>query len=185
MANSPVLQTARLTLRPFSVNDADELFFIRGDPDAMRYWDWPPDRDQAATRAISQMLVEEMAGGSALYWTARTASGGFVGVFDLSELSGEEPDLGFMVVRFLWGRGFGFEAASAVVSEAWRRGIPGLKARIHDGNERSARLLTKLGFNEIGGARPMEVRPGVTILCRHFRLPRPDHAGVTERVGPR
>jgi RimJ/RimL family protein N-acetyltransferase len=122
---------------------------------------------------IAATFASEIEAGDALYWAARTAAGEFAGLFDLSELHAELPDLGFMVPRPLWGRGFGFEAAAAVIAEAWQRGIPGLKARIHDGNERSARLLARLGFSDIGGARPIEVRPGVTIACRHFRLVRP------------
>jgi [ribosomal protein S5]-alanine N-acetyltransferase len=171
----PTLHTARLTLRPVALGDAEDLFTIRGDAEAMRYWDWPDDSDPAETRSVVRMFKAEIAAGSALYWTARNAAGGFVGLFDLGEINGDEPDLGFMVMRRLWGEGFAFEAASAVIAEAWRRDIRCLKARIHAGNDRSARLLSRLGFSEIG-ARQVVVRPGVTTLCRHFRLRRPDHA---------
>jgi [ribosomal protein S5]-alanine N-acetyltransferase len=174
MLDVRILRTSRLTLRPFALDDADDLFGVRGDAEAMRYWDWPADANPAATWAISGQFVEEMAAGSAFYWAARTSAGRFAGLFDLNESNGEVPDLGFMVPRPLWGKGFGFEAASAVVGEGWRRGIAGLQARVHDGNERSARLLAKIGFSEVG-TQPMQVRPGVMILCRHFRLLRPDY----------
>jgi RimJ/RimL family protein N-acetyltransferase len=56
------------------------------------------------------------------YWAVRTSVEDFAGIFDQSELN-DHPDLGFVVPRHLWGKGFGFEGASAVNTEAWRRGI--------------------------------------------------------------
>jgi RimJ/RimL family protein N-acetyltransferase len=164
------LTTARLIMQPFTLHDADDLFSIRGDREAMQHWDWPHDEDPAATKSAAGRILQDMHGRKALYWTARTADGGFAGLFDLSELTEPTPDLGFMVPRRLWGKGYGFEAAQAVISEAWDRKIPALKGRIHEGNNRSAGLLLKLGFFEILPASHIQVRPDAVILCRHFRL---------------
>jgi RimJ/RimL family protein N-acetyltransferase len=164
------LKTARLTMQPFRLQDADDLFGIRGDREAMQHWDWPHDENAAATGAIAERILEDMRASKAFYWTARTSDGTFAGLFDLSELTEPTPDLGFMVPRRLWGKGYGFEAARAVVSEAWDRKIPALKARIHEGNNRSAGLLIKLGFVEELPASQIQVRPDAAILCRHFRL---------------
>lgn len=177
MIEIPTLATARLLLRPFTLGDADDLFGIRGDPEAMAHWDWPHDESRAETQVIAEAMHNDMASGAALYWTARTRDGGFVGVFDVSEIDGRTPNLGFMVLRRMWGMGYGWEGASAIVAEAWRRGFTALAARIHAGNARSARLLARLGFVETGGTAPLRVRPGVDVLCRCFLLRRPRGGG--------
>jgi RimJ/RimL family protein N-acetyltransferase len=56
--------------------------------------------------------------------------------------------------------GYAFEAASAIVAEAWTRGFTSLKARAHSGNERSIKLMSKLGFKQVQ-TRACETRRGV------------------------
>lgn len=120
------------------MDEVEDLFAIRGDAKAMEFWDWPHDRDVSCTALASETFLQDMQAERALYWTARTADGEFAGIFDLSEWN-DDADLGFMVPCLLWGNGYGFEGATALVNEAWRRGHPTLGARIHDGNYRSAR----------------------------------------------
>jgi ribosomal-protein-alanine N-acetyltransferase len=167
------LRTARLTLRPLQLSDADDLFTVRGDPEAMAFWDWPADPSPAATRDVTSGLLDEMASGEAVYWTAILDDCRFAGLFDLSGLKTRQGDLGFMVPARLWGQGLGREGAGAVVQEAWRRGLNGLRSRIHAANHRSERLLLGLGFAQTGPDGEIEVRPGVKIACRFFQLGRP------------
>ena len=164
------IATTRLILRPFTPADSDELFAIRGDAEAMRFWDVPGDRDVEQGREVARLFAREMAEGAALYMTARLAEGSFVGLFDLSELGGARADLGFMVVRGLWGRGYGLEGAEAMVREARRRKLEGLKARVHVGNLASRRLLLKLGFVEGAPPQPVEVTPGRLVDCALLEL---------------
>lgn len=165
------LCTPRLTLEPFVLADADDLFSIRGDSLAMAHWDWPADTDIEQSIAVAHMLVEDMRRGVSIYWTVRLADGEFVGVVDLSELTADRAELGFMLRRDRWGQGYASEAAGAAIAEAWKRGLASLTARIHAGNVRSKGLLSRLGFLE-AGARAVEIRPGVTRPCLFFELKR-------------
>jgi len=47
----------RIVFTPFALSDASELFQIRGDEDAMRYWDWPADGSLADTERIAQQMA--------------------------------------------------------------------------------------------------------------------------------
>jgi RimJ/RimL family protein N-acetyltransferase len=163
------LRTPRLSLEPFVLADADDLFSIRGDPLAMAHWDWPGDTDMEQTRAVAHTLVEDMRRGVGIYWTVRTIGGEFVGVVDLSELTADRAELGFMLRRDRWGQGYASEGVGAAVAEAWKLGLATLTARIHAGNVRSMSLLRRLAFVEVG-AGPVEIRPGVTRECRFFEL---------------
>jgi RimJ/RimL family protein N-acetyltransferase len=165
-----MMETDRLILTPFSQADVPDLFAIRGDPQAMAFWDWPLDASLEDTKGAAEFMLSDVERQEAIYWTARLKSdNGFVGVFDLSELLSEAADLGFMIVRQLEGRGYAFEAAARVVAEARERGLRSLKARIHAGNTRSQSLLERLGFVAVTEA-DVEIRPGVTRLCSFFRL---------------
>lgn len=166
------LETSRLRLISLRRGDAPELFAIRHDPETMTYWDGPPDRDVEETREIVEQLLRDVASGSAIYWSVRLlADDRLVGLFDLSDIrSSRSADFGFMLARPFWGRGLAREACAAILDEARRRGFGAVTARIHGGNERSARLLRRLGFLESGSTPDFEVRPGVRRECRHFTL---------------
>jgi RimJ/RimL family protein N-acetyltransferase len=164
------IATARLILRPFTRADAEDLFTIRGDPASMLHWDHPGDANLAETRAVAQLFVGEMDAGEALYLTARLQDGSFVGLFDLSALATERPDLGFMVAPRLRGQGYGYEGAEAMVQEARRHGFKGVTARIHAPNVISRSMLTSLGFRTLGAPQPMEVMPGRWVDCETLAL---------------
>ena len=173
MNRQSTLVTARLVLTPFSGNDCDEVFLVRGDPAVMRYWDWPADANVDETRSVANSMLENQAAGEAQYWTIRDGNeSAFVGMIDLSENDGITADLGIMLVRARWGQGLASEAARRVIEAAWELGLSRLRARVHADNVRSARFLERLGFG-LQNARDMEIRPGVTRLCRLFALDRP------------
>ena len=167
----PILSTPRLTLHPLTLEDAGDIFEVRGDPEAMAFWDWPNDESLAATAAIVDQLVGEAAAGHALYWVVRQCQDGrFVGLCDLSELRGPQADIGFMFVRRFWGLGFAQEAVLCILAQARALGLPSVRARIHRDNDRSARLLARAGFHEIDLLPRVEIRPGVFRDCRLFAI---------------
>jgi RimJ/RimL family protein N-acetyltransferase len=119
------LSTSRLTLTPLAREDAAALFDVRGDPKAMAHWDAPPDQNPQATAAVVEHLLEEIASGDATYWTVRLrADGTFAGLCDLSDLrSPGSADVGFMLVRRLWGLGLAREIVACLRDEAHSRGV--------------------------------------------------------------
>ena len=163
---------ARLNLAPFSLADADDLFLIRGDEDAMRHWDWPADKSRVVTHVVARDMLHDVDTGAAKIWTVRLGDGAFVGVVDLSALTAHEADLGFMIRRDYWGRGYAFGAATLAILNAQALGLARLRARIHADNLRSRKLLERLGF-QATETREIEVRPGVAKRCAFFVLDNP------------
>ncbi|HUO92141.1 MAG TPA: GNAT family N-acetyltransferase [Rhizomicrobium sp.] len=160
---------AQIHLTPFSLDDADELFLIRGDAEAMRYWDWPCDRTSADTRLVAQRMLEDVQTGTAKIWTVRLEDRAFVGVVDLSEIANGEADLGFMIRRDFWGDGLAFGACVLALLNARAMNLHRLKARIHADNARSRKLLQRLGF-AVAETRDVEIRAGVVKRCEFFAL---------------
>jgi RimJ/RimL family protein N-acetyltransferase len=165
------LLTSRLTLSELVLEDARDLFQARGDPRVMAFWDWPADPDADVTRALIIEMLQEVLAGHAKYWTLRLrADGTFVGLCDLSELRhGDCADIGFMLAHRHWGQGLAQEAVLAVVEHAREVGLRAVCARVHDENERSVRLLERVGFVEIERIPQVEIRPGVFRSCRRLR----------------
>jgi len=157
------LLTMRLALDPLSLDDASDLFEARGDPEVMSFWDWPADPNPDITRAVIVQLLAEVDAGRAVYWTIRLRTDrSFVGVCDLGELdSSQSADLGFMLARRWWGSGLAREAMVSVLEHARALGITSVHARVAAQNERSVRLLQRLGFVAIESLAHFEVRPGV------------------------
>lgn len=152
-----VLETERLLLRPWRVDDAAvqrELWTER-DPRV------PPHR---RIDADGHPTVEELAESirSGAPWSRmmpaieRKASGdviGYCGLVDGGQGGGGqgvggEPELGFELLRRVWGQGYATEAGSAVVEWARAAGHRRLWASVWDWNTASRRVLAKLGFTE-------------------------------------
>jgi RimJ/RimL family protein N-acetyltransferase len=166
------LLTKRLILAPLTIRDADELFAVRGDPEAMAFWDWPSDASPQVTAAIVEQLLRDVASGGTCVWTVRLRSeGSFVGLCDLSEIQAHpSADIGFMLARRFWGLGLAQEVVAWVLEQARTLGLESVHARIHSGNNRSRRLLERTGFMEVGEIFSCQIRPGVYRDCRRFEI---------------
>lgn len=129
----------------------------------MAHWDALPDSCPTETAAVTELFLAEMQSGTSMYWAVRLNEGeSFAGVCDLSEISpGESADLGFMLVRGFWGRGFSNQVVQSLLSCARAMDLKFLTARIHVKNERSQRVLLKNGFQAVDRMQQFEIRPDV------------------------
>ena len=168
-----ILETERLRLRPLEIVDADLLFPILNDPEVMAHWDVPEIDDPELVRAIVEGQVAAAEGGRAFHWTIRTlGEGEFLGACDVSDIDRwhKRAEIGFILRRGAWGRGYGLEAMRAVIAFAAAMGVRRLAARTHLGNRRSDALLERLGFEQEGLLRGHVLRGGEHRDCRLFGL---------------
>src|ERR1700728_2020105 len=129
-----ILQTPRLRLREFTAPDADGLALILSDPETMRYYPAPLDRDDGVGLwAMELSATAELIGDCGIL---------------LQQVEGERLyEIGYHLRRDLWGRGFATEAA--VVCRDW--GFAQLKAErlislIRPENLPSRRVAERLGM---------------------------------------
>jgi RimJ/RimL family protein N-acetyltransferase len=111
------LDTARLILRQFTMDDVDNLVDLDGDPAVMRYItggrSTPREeiRDDILPAFLSYYERYEGLG----FWAAiEKSSGGFLGWFHLRPPPGGDPDnveLGYRLRRAAWGRGYATEGS--------------------------------------------------------------------------
>ena len=170
----PTLDTARLHLRPLAPRDAEALFAILSDPEAMRFWDWPAFRELQTVREIVAGQMASMESGQACYWAAcLKGSQAAIGTCDLSELDRHHgrAEVGFAFHRSYWGNGYALEAMTAVRDYALGpMALERLGARLHAGNHASRRLLERLGFSYEGRLAGHVVRDGARRDCLLYGL---------------
>jgi len=169
-----MLQTNRLILRPLRTEDAPALLEARGDPEVMRFWDWPPQKNAAEIARIITDHRSAIAEETVRWWVvAPSPDAPAIGECDLSEIDShnKRAELGFLFRRASWGKGYAREAVDAVINHAFGPlGLERLSARIHAGNEHGRRLLEKLGFSYEGMLHGYVLREGVRVDCLVFGL---------------
>lgn len=149
-AAAPLLETERLTLRHLTTADAPFILellnqpaFLRfiGDrgvrtvPDAERYLQQGPLHSYQHL-GFGLYLVELKADRTPL---------GMCGLLKRAEL--EDVDLGYALLSPYWAQGYAFEATTAVLNYAQATlQLKRLLAIVTPDNERSQRVLTRLGF---------------------------------------
>jgi RimJ/RimL family protein N-acetyltransferase len=151
------IYTARLTLRPYTLGDLDDLHAVQSHPEVSRYLYWEV-RDRKGVRedlrrktgesvireigdrlslAVVWREVERVVGGVTLQWLSREDGGGEVGYVFNPEFA---------------GHGFATEAASAMLRLAFTAPVDGglglhrVIGRIDARNTASARVLERLGM---------------------------------------
>jgi len=155
------LTTPRLHLRPLQPRDAEALFDIFSDPQAMQYWSTPPwTTPQQAVERIEQdtaWLEQGEALRLAIEPLAQPAPGGtaapVIGTVSLFAIdtASQRAEIGYMLAPHAWGGGLMHEALQALVSYAFGvLALRRLEADIDPRNQRSARSLQRLGFRHEG-----------------------------------
>ena len=160
--------TARLTLRQFTQEDADNLLALDGDPRVMRFLD-PTTKSRAQIRAqvLPRFLAYYRRHGGFGFWAAHTRSdGGFIGWFGLRPVTPaaaamvDWPDappgdiavasLGYRLRVSAWGRGYATEGAQALVRRAFSElGVSQVVATTMAVNSASRRVLEKAGLRYV------------------------------------
>jgi len=121
------------------------------DPEVMEHFPHTHSAAQSAElmQTIQCGLEERGYGFWALEVSGETAFGGFVGIAPVPPDMPFAPatELGWRLARPLWGRGLATEAARAAVEYAFGKlDLPELVAYTAVGNERSRRLMARLGM---------------------------------------
>ena len=149
----PTLHTERTTLRPLAEADAPALFEIFSDPEVMRYWSEPAHADERHTCEMIASIERGFEDRSVLQWgIERTADGRVLGTVTLMPAPGQpRAELGFILGREHWGRGYAAEAQRAAIGFAFDElGLHRLEADADPANAASVRSLERLGFRREG-----------------------------------
>jgi ribosomal-protein-alanine N-acetyltransferase len=158
--SAPVLETARLSLRPLCAEDAEDIFTFASDAEVTRHVFWP----QHQTLEDSRKFIAWLVGAKFLTWAVRRRSEPTViGTVFLHSLNAHhrKAELAFNITRPCWKQGFATEAATAVLRHALGPlQLHRVEATCMVPNTASARVLAKLGLTHEGLMRQSHQRDG-------------------------
>jgi [ribosomal protein S5]-alanine N-acetyltransferase len=164
------VETARLTMRPPTVTDAQAIFDgYASDAEATKYLAWPRHTSVGDTEAFLQFSDAEWArwpAGPLLMFSR--ADGKLIGGTGLGFEGRDRAVTGYVLVRDEWGQGYATEALGAMVDLARSLGVRRLSAICHVDHRASWHVMEKCGFTREG------------LLPRHALFPNlsPDPADV-------
>lgn len=155
------LTTARLSLRPWRVEEAARLFDILS---RLEVVEWLGDEGpilmgslEEARDRIERFATYNATRAPLAIWAVEVAEPGprqglVAGSVLLAQLphGDGEVEIAWYLHPDAWGHGYATEAAAAVLDHAFAAGLPEVWALTHPGNERSQSVCRKLGLRHVG-----------------------------------
>ena len=145
-----ILRTPRLTLTSWRADDAASLHEVHSDPETMAFVrHGRPESRPEVDRLVGQYMAEYAARGWTK-WRLADLEDRLVGRAGFGGTA-QGRGLSYVIRRSRWGLGLATEVAEALVDWhlATATAVP-LRAIVAVGNDASATVLEKVGFDEIG-----------------------------------
>ncbi len=148
--NTPIIKTERLLLRPFCIEDTNDVFRCwESDPDVAKYMFWRSHNDINKTKEWIAFELAQIPSDCWFRWAVTT--------LDTNELIGtgliyfEEEyhlfEIGYNFGKKYWGKGYATETMRAIIDFAQNDlMIRELVGRYAKDNQDSGKVLEKLGF---------------------------------------
>lgn len=150
------LETERLILRRFTMEDIDNLVALDGDPEVMRFL----NGGKATPREVLEFdhlpwyieYYQKFPGYG--FWAAiEKSTGDFLGWFHFRPHDNDpvdEPELGYRLIKSAWGKGYGTEGSCALIDRGFREfGVNRVVASTMFVNTGSRRVMEKSGLRLI------------------------------------
>lgn len=164
------LQTTRLLLRPFSLEDAKAMLPILKDEETNTFLPWFPLKTLEETKAFLQERYFLPSGRPKPYHYAICLKEDGIPIGYLS-ISGEENhDLGYGLRKDMWHKGIMTEAGIAAVQQWKQDGFPYLTATHDVNNPRSGEVMKKLGMTYRYSYRECVQPKGQVVTFRLYQL---------------
>jgi len=144
-----LLETERLSLRPYRREDIDDLHAMFSDPEHMRFYPKPFNREGTRTW-VERQLDGYQTRGFALWIVEDRRTGEFIGTAGpaLLQVEGaDEVEIGWHTKRDHWGQGIAVEAGTAARDWAFANlGVDHLISLVRPENGQSRRVAAKIGM---------------------------------------
>ena len=164
IVNQPVIETARLVLRPLRRSDAGLLEMYGADERVARMTrSIPHPLPPGATDAlITRALAEDRAEDIWILDGSTRGLGEVLGLMALERMDRDQSEIGYWIGPSFWNTGLASEAVTALVN-ANPLDNKTMFASVFQDNPASARVLTNTGFEYLGDAETFSVSRGATV----------------------
>jgi [ribosomal protein S5]-alanine N-acetyltransferase len=158
------LKSKRLILIQSDVSHASDLFSFWTDPEVSKFMNMESLSTQDEVIDMIEFTNQLAALNQSIRYTVfLKESNQIIGScgFNYIDFGNERAEIGYDLGKEYWGKGFAFEAASALMNYWFHElGLNRLEARVVPENLRSIRLLNNLGFHFEGILRQSEKSNG-------------------------
>lgn len=182
------LETPRLVLRPFLVDDAEALFAIFSDPVVMRYMNRGPwDSIERAREMIARDAAALPAGEHVRLGMALAGGGTLIGMCNLFDFHWQcrRGQIGYCMGKAWWGQGYMHEALTGLIAYGFGTlDLNRIEADVDPRNEGSVRSLLRLGFRQEGLLRQRWIVEGEVSDSALFGLLKSEWSGTPESPAP-
>ncbi|MCM1104005.1 MAG: GNAT family N-acetyltransferase [Clostridium sp.] len=172
------LETERLILRRFVIEDADEMYRNwANDDEVTKYLTWPTHPNADVTRAVLESWTACYEQADYYNWgIVQKESGKLIGNISVVSQDKEKQsaELGWCMGKAWWGQGIMPEAAGAVVEYLFTEaGFQRITARHDQNNPKSGRVMQKIGMQyeetrKAGGRNNQGIADMVCYQLRNF-----------------
>ena len=144
-----IIETERLILRPWQESDAEDLYTYAKDPEVGPPAGWPPHTSVENSRDIINTVLSRSETYAVCLKDGKPI--GSVGLHlngstDMTDRD-DECELGYWIGKPFWGQGLIPEAARELLRYAFEElGMRAVWCGYYEGNEKSRKVQTKLGF---------------------------------------
>ncbi len=146
----PELTTERLTMRKMMVTDTEDMYAYAGRTDVTKYLTWYPHANREYTKEYLQYLGNRYAAGMFYDWAVvYEPDCRMVGTcgFTSFDCAADSAEVGYVLNPEYWGKGIAAEALQRVLRFGFEElGLHRIEARFIEENERSRRVMEKVGM---------------------------------------
>ena len=149
----PLLETERILLRQLTVEDADEMFFLRSDESVIQYLNKEPAKTKTEAEEFITRINKSIDGNEAIMWTiALKENPSFcIGNICYWNIRKEHyrAEIGYVLHPDYWRKGIMKEVITKVIDYGFSSmHLHSIDAVINPDNEASSALLESLGFTK-------------------------------------
>lgn len=148
-SESFILETSRLQLRELAASDVSWVEEMFAHPDVARYYERRFDRRDAEV-FVERQIERYRRDGHGLWLALERETGRPVGTLGLAmqDVEGDrEPEIGYLLHRGSWGRGYATETAAGIRDAAFDRwSYPRVISLIRPINQPSRRVAERIGM---------------------------------------
>lgn len=144
-----LFKTQRTLVRPFELNDYEEVLEMMRDPDVMRMTGFKEPQEDARVKELLKSWMATKGSDLGVWAVEGLGESKLVGWFMLKKNKCQDPELGYMIQKKFWGQGFATEVASQFLNYAFNDlSLNKVVATVNSKNLSSIRVLEKIGMNK-------------------------------------
>lgn len=141
-----MIRTARLTLEPLTAAHVTAMFPLLSDPALYQYLDYPPPPSlEHLQRVYAQLERGTSPDGTERWLNWIVVADAPIGFVQATVYADGSANVAYLLGSAHWGHGYALEAVAAMLEQLDARTF---FATVEEDNERSIRLLQRLGFRQ-------------------------------------